>query len=380
LTGNQRYITELIRAWASGGSPPFAPLATVELDRVKSCLCAHNIEAALGPLLVGAEVDDQFNAKVAESRARSEFLLLECERILPVLTTEACRPVILKGAALALTSYQEPSDRWFLDLDILVPAQEVAAACARLESLGYRPLRGQRDPLFYDKYHLHRIMLGPQGAVVELHWDLTLPGSVYHHDVAGVFQRAEKCTLGRLDVLCAAPVDQLLHGVYQNIADGFVDLRRVLDGILLANRLGDSDWSYLVNEAQETGMDRALWLSLHNMKLIGGGAVPDEVMESLRPGPLSRRIVQGLDVDSGCLDRIAATADGYTQTLHLLTTPTNRQRFCEVMRTLWVGEGMLLDLGYHPDQLPGWGRRVVLGLKRVKVLMLVSWRVARAIV
>lgn len=380
MNGNQTYISELIRAWADGDSHPVAPAAAIDLSRIKTSLCDHNVEAALGPLLCTADVDDQFAAKMAESRSRSEFLLLECERILPVLTTETCRPVLLKGVALALTTYEVPSDRWFLDLDILVPADEVSEACLRLESLGYRPLRGRRDPLFYDKYHLHRIMLGPQGAVVELHWDLTLPGSVYRHDVAGMVQRAEKCRLGRLEVLCASAVDQLLHGVYQNIADGFVDLRRVLDGLMLVKCLNESDWTYLVAEAQETGMKAAFWLTLHNMKSIGGGAVPEDVMRSLRPGNLTHRIFHGLRVDLGCFDRNATRIVGYTQTLHLLTTPTNRQRIREVMRSLWVDEGVLLDLGYRSDRLPGWGKRTVLGLRRAKMLVVVGWRVARAIV
>ena len=64
---------------------------------------------------------DVFANNVNLSRSRSDFLLLEYERLLPILQTPDWQPVLLKGAALALGTYAEPTDRWFLDLDVLVP-------------------------------------------------------------------------------------------------------------------------------------------------------------------------------------------------------------------------------------------------------------------
>jgi len=37
------------------------------------------------------------------------------------------------------------------------------------------------------------------------------------------------------------PVDQILHATYQNIADGYLDLRRVLDLSLLLPRLSPAE-------------------------------------------------------------------------------------------------------------------------------------------
>ncbi len=369
----------MVQAWAAGRTAPLVLPAGVTAEAITFCLREHNVEAALGRLLPEAARDEVFVNNVNLSRSRSDFLLLEYERLLPILQTPDWQPALLKGAALALGTYSEPTDRWFLDLDVLVPRPEVDAVCKRLEEAGYRHLEGKRDPLFYEKYHLHRIMLGPQGSVVEIHWDLTIPGSVYKHDVPGVFERAEGCTLGRHRVLCAAPVDQILHGVYQNIADGFVDLRRILDQVLLVRRLTPADWAYLVEEAQRTGMAKALWLSLYNVKLMAGVDVGDDILDALAPGSATRRTLRGLQVSAGCLERRAPQVEGYTQMLHFLLTPTERQRIREIFRSLWVGEGMLLDRGHRPDQLPGPGRRFMIWLRQVKVLGLVSYRAARAL-
>ncbi|MFT5233106.1 MAG: hypothetical protein ACI9UK_000909 [Candidatus Krumholzibacteriia bacterium] len=380
LPGNYGDITALIRSWAKNQEQPLPPITATNFEATWATLCAHNVEASLGPLLSEYHNDSAIRQKIDKSRQRTQLLMLECERILPALTTDSCQPVLLKGVALALTSYAVPSDRWFLDLDILLPAAEVAEACARLESLGYRPLQGLRDPRFYDKYHLHRIMVGPQGAVVELHWDLTLPGSVYRHDVAGVAKRAQKHQLGRLEVLCAAPVDQILHGVYQNIADGFVDLRRTLDTVLLIEQMQDSDWEYLVTEAHKTNMDRGLWISLHMMKLISGYSVPPAVMAGLQPDSFTRRVAHGLELDRGCVERKGQTSGEYVQMLHLLSTPPGRPCCRELVRSLWLDEGMLLDQGYRPNQLPGIVTRLVLSLRRLKILVFVGWRVTKAFV
>ncbi len=379
LTAEQQYLTALVKAWAGSDSAPVPAPAGVSLDAIRSRLYAHNVEAAIGPFLPAATHDEAFVEHVRLSRGRTNFLLLECERVLAAIADPGWQPVLLKGAALALGTYEDPTDRWFLDLDILVPYSQVDQVCDRLVKVGYRHLKGKRDPLFYDKYHLHRIMLGPQGSVVEIHWDLTIPGSVYSHDVAGVFCRAETFRLGRTEVKCAAPVDQVLHAVYQNIADGFTDLRRILDLVLLVKRLEESDWDYLVAESQRTGMATGLYLTLHIVKQISGIEISDDFLTVLEPGPVIKRTLNGLHVANGCLDRQSAITDGYTQTLHLLLTPGVRQRIREVFRSLWVGESTLLESGYRPGQMPGLIHRTYIGLSHLKTLIALSFRAARAL-
>ncbi len=374
-----QHLKDLVTAWASGRAAPLPLPDGVTAAQMREVLCAHNVEVVLGPLLPDSGGDRTLTHQVDLARGRTDFLLLECERLIPVLTTESCRPVLLKGAALALAVYPQRTDRWFVDLDILVPRNEVDEACTRMEAAGYRLLQGGRDPLFYEKYHLHRMMIGPQGSVVEIHWDLTIPGSVYRHDVAGLFSRAQPHLLGQQSVLCAGTVDQILHGVYQNIADGFLDLRRVVDLVLLVRTMVPADWDYLVAQAQKTGMSRALWLTLHNMKQISGVDAPSGVMPALAPGRGAQRALRGLDVAAGCLARRAETADGYTQMLHLIMTPTARLRGREVVRALWVGEAQLLDQGHNPDRMPGMGVRLVMFARRVKYLAVGGLRVARAL-
>ena len=375
----QQYLIDLSHAWAKGAAGPVPAPAGIDAAAVRSMLEAHNVEVTLGALLPEAMRDGAFDRQVQASRTRSTDLLLECERILPLIGRHAERPVLLKGAALALRSYRDPGQRWFMDLDLLLPRSAVRAACQELETAGYRPLPGGRDPRFYEKYHLHRVLLGPAGACVELHWDLTVPGSVYHLSPTGVIARAKPDQLGRQPLWRPCPVDQILHATYQNIADGYLDLRRVLDMALLVPALSPAEGVMLVDLARKAGLARSLALSLHMMKQITG--VTAEWMDELDHdlGPAAQRLVRGLDVAGGCLDRRAREVPGYTALLHLLTTPRDTLRLREACRLLWVGEQLLLEMGYRAGALPGALVRSRMVAGQAKLLARVGGLAVRAL-
>ena len=375
----QQYLSNLCHAWAKGAAEPVAPPEGLDPAAVRAALLAHNVDVALGDLLPAAWRDDEFAARRAASRQRSGDLLLECERILPLVRRHAERPVLLKGAALALRTYPDPTQRWFLDLDLLVPRPAVAAVCRELEQAGYRPLANARDPRFYEKYHLHRILLGPAGACVEVHWDLTLPGSVYHLEGAAVAARARPDRLGHQPVWRPCPVDQVLHAVYQNIADGWLDLRRVLDLALLVPRLSAAEAVMLADLARRTGLMRGLVLSLHSVKCLTGVSHPDLAELDRELDPLGWRLARGLDLPGGCLDRRARAVEGHTALLHLLATPRGNQRLREAGRLLWVGEERLLDMGHRAAALPGMLGRSRIGMHQVVLLGRISGLALRAL-
>lgn len=374
----QQYLVNLATAWANGAGGPVPAPAGLDRPALRAALLAHNVEVPLGALLPDDLRDDNLASHAEASRARSTVLLLEAERILPLVARHAERTLLLKGAALALRTYPEPSQRWFLDLDLLVPRAAVAPVCRELEQAGYRPLPGARDPRFYEKYHLHRILLGPAGACVEVHWDLTLPGSVYRLGAAGVMARARADHLGRVPVWLPTPVDQVLHATYQNIADGYLDLRRVLDLALLLPRLDPEEVDLLVNLARGSGLARGVALTLHMVKSITGVEAPGSAVLEQELGLPGWRLAHGLDLAGGCLERRSRTTEGYAALLHLLATPRGSDRWRETGRFLWVGEERLLDLGHRAGALPGlWGRTRV-GLQQAVTLARIGGLAARA--
>lgn len=380
----KNYVVSLLRAWAKKAEseiPAPLPLPTgVDAVEVSDILLNHHVHVALAPFLPKDSHSLALRENLASASERTAFLLLELERILPSITWDACRPVVLKGAALAPGYYAEPEQRWFLDLDILVPHGLVDEVCRRLEGLGYTAYSANRDPLYYERHHLHRMMIGPQGSCIEVHWDLTLPASIYKFDLPGVFNRARPAVLGRETMLASSPVDQILHGVYQHIADGFLDLKRVMDMALLVQSLSESETLYLIKESQRTKMNLALGLSLHLVKSMCGVEVPGGIPNSLKHGWASNRTLQGLDVEMCLLDRSAENVHGYASLLHFLMVPGRGEKLRESSRFIWSGEAELMDQGHWHDELPTFAQRIRLSLFFLRSFLNLGGKATKALI
>ena len=224
------------------------------------------------------------------------------------------------------------------------------------------------------------MMMGPQGSCIEVHWDLTLPASLYTFDLPGVFNRAKPMPLGRETMLTAAPVDQILHSVYQHIADGFLDLKRVMDMALLLQGLSEDERLYLVKESHRTKMNLALGLALHLVKSLCGVSFPGGIPQSLTPGWATNRTLHGLDMELSLLVRKADTVDGFPALVHLLMVPGRGEKMRESTKYIWEGEAELMDRGHWHDDLPGLGKRLRFSLYLFKTLLSLGGKATKALV
>ena len=364
-------LQTLVRQWA--GTDTDAPAWTpATIEQVWPVLAAQRVEATIGAFLPRKLLSSAQVAAIATSRERTAFLLMELERILPAVRAADCDPLLLKGGGLALAVYKDPLSRWFVDLDLLVPPDRVAAVCAQLETVGYRPFRGRADWAYYDHHHLHRILIGPAGSVVEVHWALTLPSSAYRYDADGVRARARSVPLGRGSCLVAAPADQVIHAVYQHIADGFVDLRRVLDLVRLVPQMRPQDWREVAELAAGSDLERALVFWLHVMKQITGMALP-ELPPPRRPlGPLAWRLLNNLDVPNGCLERRGTRVPAYDQFIHLVLLPTLPLRLRDFGRLAVCSRAYSLQADHRFGGVTTLPRRLRLGASNLRQIFRVT--------
>lgn len=356
-------LRELIRRHLAGGPPVDAQAP----PRIADMLRNHHLESALVPLLPASARTPELDDDRTVARHRTAWLLMELERILPPLERAGCRPVVLKGAALAVAHYPDPLDRWFVDTDILVPGDRVDAACIALADLGYVPLDGDRFESFYDRHHLHRVMVGPSRAVVEIHWDLTIPRSVYDHDPEGVRERAVTVRLGRTTCRVASPADQVLHGVYQQVVDGFSDPRRVLDLARLAPALDADSWARVETLAVAGRLHRALGLWLEVARELGGVETP-HLPATGDLGHHAHRLLANLDVPRGMLAFRAQRTPGYARFLHLVLVPGWRIRLREILRLVLPDEFHLMNAGHDPQAAGSRSRRAVMGVLNARNL------------
>ena len=381
LDAEQTYICDLARAWAErvdGTVPSQGPLDAARLTRL---LESQPAMQTLMPYLDSAMLTEKGCRRVAaalqSSRYRTTMMLLELERILPSLADAGCRPVVLKGASLALTVYDRPEDRWFVDLDLMVEPEQLERTYAALQELGYDFHETQLPASYYEAYHFHRIMTNTWGICLEVHWAVTRPGSVYRYDLDAMRADVSEVVLGDSFFLAPSALDQILHGVLQSIAGGFRDLRRILDLQRLDAVLPPVDHERLCDRARAGNFATALWLQYHVRDQLLGIPIPAVIEQRCRPTSNVVSVLDKLGVAQGCLGPVGTVPEEYPRLLHWLCIPP-RDRRQEIRRFILPGEAEMLEVGLGFDRPVRPWRRFVLCADRFWAAGRMLGRVARA--
>jgi hypothetical protein len=114
-------------------------------------------------------------------------------RVCRRLTERSIPVLVLKGAALALTCYEDPATRPMGDLDLLVPSSRLQEAARALEQDDFRPapLPPSLIP-FVNRPHRHLAYAERRtGAIVELHWEVQLPRGALRKALPEIWTHAQ---------------------------------------------------------------------------------------------------------------------------------------------------------------------------------------------
>ncbi len=119
------------------------------------------------PVLAGLR-DDWGSA-----RALATVLGLEARRVAGAAPPEAATAILLKGPAVA-SRYADPAIRTFVDVDLLVPVDDLPAWRTALEGIGYTgPTAWETRSALRYHHHLVFTRPGPGAPIaVEMHWRL----------------------------------------------------------------------------------------------------------------------------------------------------------------------------------------------------------------
>jgi hypothetical protein len=382
VSATAAYLRELIRAYLSGATVAVAPAVTLDWARLVELLRRHHLIGALGPLLPLAALPEAVQTELQRDMhacgLRTTLMLLELERLLPRLQARDCSPIVLKGAALATDYYPRPEQRWFMDLDLLVPEAALERSVTVLADLGYSYPEGILSARHYRQHHFHYVLRNEQQQYLEVHWALTLPDSVYRCDPEQLQARAVEQPLGGIAARVPAPVDLFLHGVMQGLWCGFDDARRLLDAALVARRFGPVDLEQLVTLAHEERMATGVWLQYQLLDEVCGIAPPAAVMAALQPAAGTRRWLARLPLAEICLEGKSEYPEAYSRLLHLLSTPAGPWRRRELRRYFMPPPAELSEMGFDPEHPPHALRRLKIAAGRLRSLLKLAWVLLRS--
>lgn len=182
----------------------------------------------------------------------------ELQRVCAALVAGGVTPLVLKGAAWAVTHYPEPWCRPHLDLDLLVDPSSRGQAFATLERLGYT--RAGRIPgQLVNAQEVFERRLGPGSlVVVDLHWQVSNRIRLAQFlPTRALLSRGQPAPAIGPGVLQAAPQDALLLACLHPFAHHAqtAPLKWVVDVLRLSQALGGPQTAEMLAQAKAGGVD-----------------------------------------------------------------------------------------------------------------------------
>lgn len=205
------------------------------------------------------------------------------------------RVLVLKGPAHGESLYGSVLARPFSDLDLVVQTADMDEAIAALEASGWRHLprrrfAWQKEPAEHN--FVHPVARGR----LEVHRNLVdkpefVPGLARHPE--RLWEHAVKSGVAGLECEVLDPEAMLLHALLHAHLHNHAGVLWGLDGALAAEGLGRAvDQARVVDMARAWGMTHIAWAGLALARLDFGADVPAEILDRLRPGPVTRWMVR----------------------------------------------------------------------------------------
>lgn len=272
-------------------------------------------------------------------------------------------PIVpLKGAALALTVYDDAAWRPMSDVDYWVRDGQMNRAIRAMQQAGYqlRSSLEERPPALQKLFDGEVQLVGPDQGLVELHWSpfsgWWLQGAA-RVDNEGLWKRLQPLAAGNEggapDLMQLAPEDlilQLAVHVSVNHKFGIWPVRSLLDIYLVATR-NAVDWQALVARAYRWRLATVTWTVLQLVRELFALELLAPVLRALQPSPWRRRMLQRVMP----LETVVADSDLREQPLRfallllLVDRPTDMLRLCRQM--LWPNRRWLE--ARYGDENPG---------------------------
>lgn len=256
----------------------------------------------LEPLVEGRWSGDVRGVFGRAARQRELFAVLLHWRLveaLGVLEEAGIDVLLLKGAALAHRGYALFTERPMGDLDLLVEPGTAERAWAALREHGWS-WDAERYPAepYETIHHLPPLTDAREtGARLEVHFGVLPPGHAFRFGADDLRRGAAEVWIEGHRARVPRPVPHLLHlclhfaWSHQLVRDAWRTFR---DVDVLA-RIEDFDWRDVLAAARASGAERCCYWTLRLARELGGVAVPEDMLEELRPalpGPIRERLAR----------------------------------------------------------------------------------------
>jgi len=214
--------------------------------------------------------------------ARNTIIFEDLRAIIRTLELHGIDAIILKGACLAETVYEDIALRPMHDIDILIRKEDLCVAQEVLFGMGYGPLI--RPPVAEQILRHHHLIpfTRPGRPSVEIHAALTSSRGPCAMDMDGFWSRARSADFGGVPALILSPEDLLLHLCLHFSANhrfSILEMRNLCDISETIKRYhAEIDWKALTDRARGYGIGRYVFCTLRvAAELFGAQLRPEDL-------------------------------------------------------------------------------------------------------
>jgi hypothetical protein len=264
-------------------------LAKARLQRIEP-LVAHHLMSSELCELVPLHVLEKVRNIYYSNLARNVLLQNELSHLLPIFHQECIAVIVLKGAALLGSIYQDISLRPMLDLDILVKPEHLDRTEAIALSQGYIQVVSAktRDEAKNSWHQLPYLVHREKKIVLEIHQHFVDSDYPHQFDMKGFWDRALPLKMYGNNALTLAPEDMLIHLSIKFLLDRRYHsdnaLGQLCDISEVIRYYCDSlDWNLLVKNAEECGIKSGIHFALLTCQQLLQTPVSKKVLQDCQP-------------------------------------------------------------------------------------------------
>ena len=332
----------------------------------------HNRVSTLPPPLIPPEA----RARIERLALIWGFKLRLLERRLiesvAILSEAGIEVILLKGAALAFTTYRGFVDRPMADIDLLVNPTKAQQAWELMQRSGWVCDNSEQPEGAWNNHH-HLPPLSDtlgSGLRMEIHVAPLVSDNPFQMDFHEMLESSSELTIKGVRVRVPEPhihaVHACIHFAWSHrFSGGRLNVFRDLAAL---HGAGTLSWAALVEAAHRTRSEACCYWTLRLARALTSLPVPNEVLSELSP-PLSERLLSVLEQHISQLvlrSECACPSVGLRDRLWALSLHVKRPRPVEPPRWRLLQDpdsdgslrGPLRRVGAHILRAPRWSRYV----------------------
>lgn len=271
---------------------------------------------------------------------RNQMLFRDIADIVHIFNARGIRTLLLKGAALSLTTYRDAAVRPMCDGDLLVPLRDSRSALAILREHGWVP---QPEPDTWPPRHRPSwpFRRGTSHEI-DLHWHV-IAGCLTERSDDDFWSAADPIEVHGASTCVLCPADQLFHVIVHGLVRNSVPpIRWVADAaVVLTQSTSTIDWNRLYRVAVDRRLAWTLRLALEYLNRDLGLPVPSSALEIFAAyrAPVRERLEHWSKVEPGAIRLFGRLWFGYSRSCEGAGERRTPTGFHSYLQNFWNVDG-----------------------------------------